>query len=403
MSKRILLTGGRTFYALELARLFARQGHEVYLADSVQFPLTRFSNSIAGFILVPEPRFAPREYVSALSNIIVEKRIDVCVPIFEEIFYIAWGIERLTPSCMVWTDTIEKLEVLHNKLTFIEYIKNIGFRTPKTESISSRSKLISCLTRFVCDKVVLKPAYSRFASRAFIWNRGEAVPISIQPTETQPWIAQEFIDGRPVVTWSVAKGDRVLAHSSYISQQQWGIGPSMVFEYLKHPNAQKWVEQFVLKTCFTGQIGFDFIETEDGILYPIECNPRGSSGIHLFKGTPEFVELFLSDKKQQVVISRGDEIRSIKLWLFVRLCRLIFANQPVSKWKETWQCLSRSIDVLYEKGDPFPYVGHMISFAEILFRSMRLRTSPGEVASRDCDYNGIGEIYNSVKLRYLKD
>jgi len=83
MSKRILITGGRAFFALELARLFARQGHEVYLADSVQFPVARFSNSITGFISLPEPRFKPREYVSALSNVIVEKDIDVCIPTVE--------------------------------------------------------------------------------------------------------------------------------------------------------------------------------------------------------------------------------------------------------------------------------------------------------------------------------
>jgi hypothetical protein len=171
----------------------------------------------------------------------------------------------------------------------------------------------------------------------------------------------------------------------------------MYFEYLNHPVAEKWVENFVSKTSFTGQIGFDFIETSDGTLYPIECNPRASSGVHFFRETPEFVRLFLSDEEREVVIPKGGEIRSLKLWLFVRLFRLIFAAQPVSEWKETWRCLRRSTDVLYEKGDLLPYAGHMVSFAEILFRSMRLRMSLSQVASRDCDYDGISEINKSVK------
>jgi glutathione synthase/RimK-type ligase-like ATP-grasp enzyme len=177
------------------------------------------------FIRVPEPRFRPREYISALSNVVASERIDVCIPILEETFYIAWGIEQFPPGCIVWADTIEKLDMLHNKLTFIEHVKTMGFQTPKTESVSSRSELMSCLTRFPSDKVVMKPVYSRFGVRAFIWSRGESVPTAIQPTETQSWIVQEFIDGRPLVTWSLAKRDRCLHTRIICCNSNGGSGP----------------------------------------------------------------------------------------------------------------------------------------------------------------------------------
>jgi predicted ATP-grasp superfamily ATP-dependent carboligase len=376
---------------MELARLFARQGHEVYLAESFKFPLTRFSNSITRYIHVPEARFKPREYVNALSNIIAAERIDVFIPNLEEIFYVARSVESFPPGCIVWADTFEKLDMLHNKWTFIEYLKTIGFKTPETEQASSREKLISRLANFSSEKAIVKPAYSRFASQSFICNRGDRLPTSIQPTETRPWIVQEFIDGHHLCTYSLAQKERVLAHSSYPSQQQWGIGPSTVFEYENNPNAQKWVERFISKTKFTGQIGFDFIETLSGILYPIECNPRATSGIHLFNKTPEFVEQFLGGQKQKVVFPRGGEVRSVKFWLVARLIRLIITIQPMREWKKTWQCLRRSNDVLYQKGDMWPYFGHMISFAEVLFQSVRLGISPKETVTRDCDYNGIDE------------
>ena len=80
-----------------LARLFSRQGHEVYLADSVRFPVTRFSNSVTRYIKVPEPRFDPQGYVSALLNIVHDERIDLLLPSLEEIFYVARAAESFPP------------------------------------------------------------------------------------------------------------------------------------------------------------------------------------------------------------------------------------------------------------------------------------------------------------------
>jgi predicted ATP-grasp superfamily ATP-dependent carboligase len=376
---------------MELARLFARQGHEVYLAESTRFPLTRFSNSVTRYIRVPPARFNPREYVNALSNIITKERIDVCIPNLEEIFYIARSMDRIPSSCLVWTDSFEKLDILHNKWTFIQNIKALGFQTPKTQHAASRQMLISRLAGFSFEKAVVKPAYSRFASQTFLWNRGDRLPRSIQPTEAQPWIVQEFIDGHHLCTFSLTQKDKLLAHSIYPSQQHLGIGSSTVFENINNDNVTKWVERFISKMNFTGQIGFDFIETPSGILYPIECNPRTTSGIHLFNKTPELVAAFFGDKKNDIVIPKGTEIRAAKFWLAVKLVRSIFAFEPIREWEKTWRHLHRTSDVFYEKGDLWPVVGHLIGIAEILYQSGRLGISPREIATRDCDYNGIDE------------
>jgi hypothetical protein len=197
----------------------------------------------------------------------------------------------------------------------------------------------------------------------------------------------------------------VIAHSVYPSQQQWGnkIGSSIVFEDVQNPKTQKWVERFISKTNFTGQIGFDFIETADGMLYAIECNPRATSGIHLFNEAPELVERFLHGENTMVVVPKGDEIRSVKFWLAVRLIRLIFSFRPVREWKETWRLLRRSNDVLYEKGDPGPVVGHMISLAEALFRCVRFGICPAEITLHDCNYNGIDESTEQISRKLKQE
>jgi predicted ATP-grasp superfamily ATP-dependent carboligase len=398
MSKRILLTGGVTFAAMDLARLFARQGHEVYLADNAVFPVTRFSKCVKRYIRVPKARFRSREYVAALLSIISEEQINVFIPTYEEIFYVARSADRFPPDCIIWADTFGTLDMLHNKWTFVEHAKSIGLQTPKTEQVYSRQQLVSRLAT-VSEKVVLKPVYSRFASQTFVWNRGEKLPASIRPTETQPWVLQEFIEGRHLCTYSLVQKGRVLAHCTYPSQQQWGIGSSTVFEYKNDSKVQNWVELFAAQTGFTGQVGFDFIETTSGVLYPIECNPRATSGVHLFNKTPELVGQFLGDPKGGIVFPSGTEVRSAKFWLLVRLIRLIFCNQPVREWKTTWHFLHRSGDVSCEKEDLWPLVGQMISLGESLIKSVRLGILPRDIVTHDCGYNGIDESTEQVSQR----
>jgi hypothetical protein len=368
----------------------------VYLAETFKFPVTRFSNSVAHYVQLPEARFNPREFGNAVSSIVEKERIDVFVPAHEEIFYVARAVERRPLPCTVWVDTFDKLDMLHNKWTFIECIRKIGLPAPATQKISSRAKLVSLLSDASFEKIVLKPAYSRFAAQTLIWNRGDELPITVQPTEESPWIAQEFVSGRHLCTYSLADKGRVLAHSTYPSQQQWGIGSSTVFECIDHPDAEKWVEEVISRTDFTGQVGFDFIETPEGVLYPIECNPRATSGVHLFNNTKGFVGQFVGDRSKTIVVPRNTELRSVKFALILRLCRMMFAMHPLSEWEKTRRFLYRSKDVFYDKLDPWPVVGQIASLAEILFQSTRLRVSPMRVATYDCDYNGIDESAEDI-------
>jgi len=52
----ILLTGGRAPAALELARVFHRAGHTVFMAESLRGHLSQPSNAIKANFVVPAPR-----------------------------------------------------------------------------------------------------------------------------------------------------------------------------------------------------------------------------------------------------------------------------------------------------------------------------------------------------------
>ena len=58
------------------------------------------------------------------------------------------------------------------------------------------------------------------------------------------------------------------------------------FKSIHHTRIQAYMDHIAKQLpTTTGQLAFDFIETPDGRLAAIECNPRATSGIHLFGST----------------------------------------------------------------------------------------------------------------------
>lgn len=63
----------------------------------------------------------------------------------------------------------------------------------------------------------------------------------------------------------------------------------MYFRSCEHPEVRAYVERLVTEGLphVSGQLAFDFIQTDNPPrLVAIECNPRATSGIHLYSGTP---------------------------------------------------------------------------------------------------------------------
>jgi hypothetical protein len=168
------------------------------------------------------------------------------------------------------------------------------------------------------------------------------------------------------------------------------MGSATVFESIEEPASEEWVRRFVAATHFTGQIAFDLIETADGTLYPIECNPRITSGVHLFSKSDGLVECFLGTESG-IVKPQSGVIRSVKLALFVRLVRLLFALRPKSEWLKTLAFIIKSRDVVWDRKDPLPAIGQFLSLGEFLMQSVRLGISPNDIATHDIGYNGKDE------------
>ncbi len=394
-----MITGGRAPVALELARLLHETGCTIYVAESAEYHLCRVSAVVEASFTVPPPRREPLAYIAELESLIERWQIDLLVPMCEEIFYIANFLERLGRHCRVLSDSLELLGQLHHKYRFIEMAEAYGLPVPDTRLVTSREEWLQAWGRKDAGvPVVLKPAYSRFAARVVMPRENgnaaggglPAPPEDISPT--LPWVAQQYIRGKAICTYSVVYKGTVVAHAAYESRYRTGrAGASVHFEQLYHQTAFQWVSRFAAATGFSGQTGFDFIETEEGMLYPIECNPRATSGIHLFGSGDGLAEAILNPERlaeagRTVTPMPGNQAM---LALPMLGCGLNLITRP-GQWLAWWRALCGAADVVCRPYDRKPWAEQLRIVAAAWKHSNNTGLSMTEALTEDIEWNGGG-------------
>lgn len=419
---RILLTGGRSAVALELARLFHAAGHTVYAAESIPYHLCRVSRCIERSFRVPAPARDPAGFAEALRDIALDNGIDALIPTCEEIFHIAREQSRLLGACRVFAANLDDLDLLHHKGKFIRLAEQAGLPVPATESVDSPDSWLPLLKdeRFR-DGIVLKPAYSRFASRVIKIDRQEdggwkrrndrtrsrsalgssdasrddhaimrkLAASGVSPA--RPWIAQALLRGDEWCTYGVAHGGELTAHAAYRSRFRAGLGASIHYAAASCPPLLDWVRRFVRHTGFTGQIAFDFMVAPDGGVLPMECNPRATSGIHLFGPGDRLAEailrpdalLRLGEIASPGAAAGSGAMVSAAMWTygFAQACR----QRRMREWMRACRV---SRDAVYRRGDARP------SFEQFRLLGWALRTagkqslSLQEAMTSDIEWNG---------------
>ncbi len=379
--RNVLLVGGRLPAALELARLLGAAGHRVVSADTVRWHLLRFSSAVASNHLLPPPRAGLSTYAAALRRIAETERIDLLLPTSEEIFWIALAAGELRDCCSIFADELEKLDGLHNKWRFIERGHAHGLAVPRTILVKSSAELHAALGEL--GNAVLKPVYSRFAARTVVRPRVSADLVSVRPTDEDPWVVQEFVAGRQICTYGVAHSGRLTAHAVYPAEHTLGSGAAITFRAVDHPAARDWVERFVAAERFTGQIGFDLIETPGGVV-GIECNPRATSGVHLFANDLRLVQA-LFERKAPIAEARPGKPSMLAVAMLMSARRHMASRSVFFSW---WRTFWRSRDAVFRWQDPLPALGRYVQILGIGWTALSHRVSVQRALSLDVEWNG---------------
>jgi hypothetical protein len=198
------------------------------------------------------------------------------------------------------------------------------------------------------------------------------------------WIAQELIAGREICTYSVVQHGRLTAHAAYCADFTAGRGATIVFQPFTHQGSFDWVQRFVAAIGFTGQIAFDFIETPDGEVNALECNPRATSGVHLFSSQPEFASAFLDDSSPCLTpAKKGSSMLSTGMLVYGLGASV--KKRRFGKWLLTFLA---SRDVIFDAFDPLPFLFQWRSISAYLKLARMHGLSLLAASTFDIEWNG---------------
>lgn len=380
----VLLTGTRAPAALELARLLQAAGHRVVAAECIGHHLGSASRAVAASHVVPAPNADQPGFIAALARIAREERVDLLIPTCEEVFHVAAGRDEIGAACEVFAPPLDQLRRLHSKLAFIRGLEARGVAAPETWELTSVADLEALWARLPAGtRLVLKPVFSRFAVDVAFATVGGARP-TVAPTPDRPWVAQRFVEGRALCTWGVARDGKLLAHAAYDAAFTAGQGASVSFVPLDHPGLRAWVAAFAAAERYTGQLAFDFIEGADGTLWPLECNPRATSGVHLFTPADGLDRALLGTAEGLVEPKPGSAaVLGLAMWLY--------ALPEVRTPARLGEWVGRMVgarDAVFRWDDPLPAVSQLGLFGHLVAEGLRTGTSALHASTRDIEWNG---------------
>jgi hypothetical protein len=278
----VLITSARMPFALDEVRKFGRRGHRVFAADTFGAAPGAHSHHVAARLRVASPQHAPARFIADVKQILIEHRIDLLLPCFEEVFYLARHLPELAQLTQVFTSELDTLARLHRKSSFNALARQLGIAVPETIVVEDQVELLRALGAW--RRYVARPAYSR-GGLQLLTNTGPlagALAVgACRPTRARPWIVQPYVDGTDVCSFSVSHHGRVVAHCAYVHPMEIEHRGGIVFESVAEPGTLDAVARLVEATGYHGQLGADFRRTADRSLVALECNPRPTAGVHM--------------------------------------------------------------------------------------------------------------------------
>jgi hypothetical protein len=299
---RLLVTTSRMPVALDEIRKFGREGHEVYASDTYARAPGSHSKYVHEAIVTPSPRFDSQGFIAALRDVVVDRRIEVLVPAFEEAFYFALSADELESRTEVFAPRFETLGLLHDKARFVAWAAEMGLGVPRSRTVTSDAELRDAIAEF--PQFFARAVFSR-GGVALFTNTGPLAGAmrfeQCEPTVQSPWIVQEFVHGEDLCSFSVVHHGHVAAHSTYIHPRMLDHAGGITFESVEIPETLAAARAIAEATGYHGQLSLDFMRTDRGFVL-IECNPRPTGGVYVMPDRM-FVDAVLAPDMQRTHVA----------------------------------------------------------------------------------------------------
>ncbi|KAI9649797.1 hypothetical protein NHQ30_002378 [Ciborinia camelliae] len=325
--RTILVTGVGMSKGLSIARSFYRAGHDVIGADFEPYYIPacgHFSTSIRKFYRLRKPgsneRRGAEGYPQDIVDIIQREEVELWVSCSGVASAIEDGeaaemVERET-KCVVAQFGVGLTEMLHEKYSFIRHTMDLGLNAPLTYKVDSTKEALAILHPKDGPKVnkqfIMKPEMVDDSVRADmtllplrLCPETETHVQKLSPSNTRPFVLQQYIAGREYCTHSmVLKGNVqafVACRSSDMLMHYKALPPSSALFQAMLNYTTLYVQKTSPSSLITGHFSLDFLVDEQVAenaeralevsdeeieklqqeLFPIECNPRAHTAVVL--------------------------------------------------------------------------------------------------------------------------
>lgn len=374
--RTVLVSGGKMTKSLVLARAFHAAGHRVVLVESARYRLTahRFSRAVDAFRVVPHES-APG-YAAALVEVARSEGADVYVPVCSPVSSVA-DADAVAALGAVGCEVVhlgpEDLRLVDDKAAFAEAAAAAGLAVPDSHRITDPRQVLDFDFAGRPGPYILKsipydpvrrldltrlPRPTRAETEMFV----RSLPISPE----QPWVLQEYVEGRELCTHGTVRAGRLQVHVCCASSA-W----QLTYEQVDHPAVREWVERFVAAqgSGFTGQVSIDFIEDDEGVVRAIECNPRTHSAITLLDGHPGLAAAYLEDAPDGTPPLEPPVGGRPTYWTYHELFTGLRHPRTLPGRLRT---VLRGVDAVYASHDPVPFwVLHHVHLPSLLLGNLR--------------------------------
>ncbi|KAF9003038.1 hypothetical protein BDQ17DRAFT_1390651 [Cyathus striatus] len=285
----ILLSNGRFPVTLDLARQLHLTGHHIYVVDPMHYHVCKFSNVVKRSYRVPAPYEDPDGYIEGVKCALEAEKIDLLIPMHEEIFFLAAAAETIHEIRKVlFAPPMKILITLHSKWEFSKYLSSVGLDVPKTQLCKSYEDILNLDHN---TEWALKPVFGRASTNVYHLRPGEPRPKrdEIKINDEIHFVAQEWLYGDRYCSYSVLQDGKVAAYGIYPVKDTIDGSSCVYFESVEQARISDYIDRLAEHLSgVSGQLAFDFIEIKHPYrLVAIECNPRATAGIHLFSRTPD--------------------------------------------------------------------------------------------------------------------
>lgn len=167
---------------------------------------------------------------------------------------------------------LDTLDALHNKWSFAQICTKHGLPIPKTMLLESATQIHEHFFENIGFPLIIKPLEAESSHGVVRMDDFQTLQqyLSKETRYTRfPLIAQAFIPGQDIDISILAANDQILCSTV----QSWV--EEGVLEFTRHPQMQTIAARLVEVFHYQGLAHFDMrIDSRDGKLYVIECNPR---------------------------------------------------------------------------------------------------------------------------------